>query len=95
MNEATIAELVGWARRTMAHDRIGSPGKNHSHAIINKTIGNPLFFLRYLPPKPSRVSQTPHSHSIVSDHRNALNYKPKFFLGDQAPSKRTVRIFGF
>jgi hypothetical protein len=33
--------------------------------MINKLPHNPLFFLRYSPPKPSTVSYPPHSHSIV------------------------------
>ena len=33
--------------------------------MINERSRNSLFFLRYFPPEPSRVSDTPHSHSIV------------------------------
>ena len=33
--------------------------------MVNELSRNPQFFLRYFPPKPSRVSYTPYSHSIV------------------------------
>ena len=57
--------------------------------IINKTASNPLFFPRYPRLEPSRVSHTPHSHSIVLSHGSALNLQRKFFLdtiGDRRAS---------
>ncbi len=53
--------------------------------IINKTASNP----RYPRLEPSRVSHTPHSHSIVLSHGSALNLQRKFFLdtiGDRRAS---------
>jgi hypothetical protein len=48
--------------------------------MINDLSRNPLFFLRYFSPKPSRASRTPHSHSIVLSDGNALIFQRKFFL---------------
>ena len=48
--------------------------------MINELSRNPLFFLRYSPPEPSRISHTPHSHSIVPRHSKALIFQRKFFL---------------
>jgi hypothetical protein len=48
--------------------------------IINQATDNSLVFLRYFPPEPSGVSLTPHSHSIVLSHDNALIFRRKIFL---------------
>jgi hypothetical protein len=48
--------------------------------MANETADNPLFSLPYLPPEPSRVSHTPHSHSLVLKDDNTLIYQRKFFL---------------
>src|SRR5579871_2852917 len=56
--------------------------------MVNELSRNPVFFLRYSPPKPFRISHTPHSHSILSARRNALIYKRKFFLA--LPEVRTT-----
>jgi hypothetical protein len=61
--------------------------------IINKTVSSPLFFLRYSPPKPSRASHTPHSHSMVLSHNNALFYLRNFFRVWSRPANQSVRKF--
>jgi hypothetical protein len=33
--------------------------------MIKELSRNPIFFLRYFPLEPSRVSHSPHSHSMV------------------------------
>ncbi len=40
--------------------------------MINELSRNPLFFLRYSPLVPSRVSRTLHSHSIINERDNPL-----------------------
>jgi hypothetical protein len=56
--------------------------------MVNRPADRPLFFLRYSAPEPSRVSHTPHSHSIVLRHGNALNSWRKFF--PRAPKHRSL-----
>jgi hypothetical protein len=46
--------------------------------MINELSRNPLFFLRYFPPEPSRISHTPHSHSIVLIDSRELIFLRKF-----------------
>jgi hypothetical protein len=77
---------MGW-REPTKFDRLKISGLSKSGAsiddgapIINKTVRNPLLFLRYFPPELSSLSHTRHSHSIILSDRNALNSVHKFFL---------------
>jgi hypothetical protein len=40
--------------------------------MINELSRNPVFFLRYSPPEPSRTSDAPHSHSIINESAKQL-----------------------
>jgi len=54
--------------------------------MINELSRNPLSFLRYSLQHPPEYPHTPHSHSILSTHRNALICRCKFFCAQ----RRTV-----
>jgi hypothetical protein len=51
--------------------------------MINELSRNPIFSLRYFPPAPSRISPTPHSHSIVLSYGNTLMFQRNFFFTRQ------------
>jgi hypothetical protein len=66
-------------RRTIENQRFKERRRpiDNGVPIIKKTIGNPLFFLRYFPPTPSRISHSPHSHSVLIGAAHELvNHSP-------------------
>jgi len=72
--------MDGWAVDRLKKQRLKEIEASIDNGvwIINKTVRNPLFFLRYSTPAPSTISHTPHSHSIVPGGLLVTSYTTRF-----------------